>query len=131
MQTSSVGTAIQHDAEELASQKSNARRRVQAFRSGGTRLDLLVSPRSARDLDRIAKSLSTSRRHIVEALIRLAAANQDLSTLRLLLDGEESVCSTVEFSVESDYSSRLRAEASHFTGDCGHAGRPTDTAFMG
>lgn len=68
--------------------KANARQRVQSFRSNGTRLDLLVSAKSGRDLDRLCKQLSTSRRHVVEALIRLASANPDDAALRAFLTGQ-------------------------------------------
>lgn len=82
-------TATPDSVTPSEAKKSSARARVQAFRSGGTRLDLLVSQRSARDLDRIAKSLSTSRRHIVEALIRIAAESPDQAGLRVALGGQE------------------------------------------
>lgn len=68
--------------------KANARQRVQSFRSNGTRLDLLVSAKSGRDLDRLCKQLSTSRRHVVEALIRLASASPDDVALRACLTGQ-------------------------------------------
>ena len=68
--------------------KANARQRVLCFRSNGTRLDLLVSAKSGRDLDRLCKQMSTSRRHVVEALIRLASANPDDSALRAFLTGQ-------------------------------------------
>lgn len=68
--------------------KANARQRVQSFRSNGTRLDLLVSAKSGRDLDRLCKQLATSRRHVVEALIRLASTNPDDAALRAVLTGQ-------------------------------------------
>lgn len=85
-----TATATPGSVPPLATKKASARARVQAFRSGGARLDLLVSQRSARDLDRIAKSLSTSRRHVVEALIRIAAENPDQAGLRMALGGQDS-----------------------------------------
>ena len=64
-----------------AQRRADARAQVKQFRSKGERLDLLVTPSCVRTLDKICARTKLSRRHVVEALVRIASESADESTL--------------------------------------------------